>query len=97
MANLSKKKAMLAIARTARIVTSEDGSNAHIEFSYNNGEEVKWVTQEQLVWLLKAQVKELEAVSNCCGAGDIYDGNLDNNEGVCADCGEHCEMEEVSK
>ena len=31
--------------------------------------------------------------SNCCGAGDIYDGNLDNNEGVCADCGEHCEME----
>lgn len=36
-----------------------------------------------------------ELVSNCCGAGDIYDGNLDNNEGVCADCGEHCEMEEV--
>ena len=31
--------------------------------------------------------------SNCCGADDIYDGNLDNNEGVCADCGEHCEME----
>lgn len=49
MANLSEKKAMLAIARTARIVTSEDGSNAHIEFSYDNGEEVKWVTQEQLV------------------------------------------------
>lgn len=36
-----------------------------------------------------------EKYSNCCGAGDIYDGNLDNNEGVCADCGEHCEMEEV--
>lgn len=35
-----------------------------------------------------------EKYSNCCGAGDIYDGNLDNNEGVCADCGEHCEMEE---
>ena len=51
---------MLAIARTARIVASEDGSNAHIEFSYDNGEEVKWVTQEQLVWLLKGQVKELE-------------------------------------
>lgn len=33
--------------------------------------------------------------SNCCGAADIYDGNLDNNEGVCADCGEHCEMEEI--
>ena len=33
--------------------------------------------------------------SNCCGANDIYDGNLDNNEGVCADCGEHCEMEEI--
>ena len=32
--------------------------------------------------------------SNCCGANDIYNGNLDNNEGVCADCGEHCEMEE---
>ena len=31
-----------------------------------------------------------EKYSNCCGAGDIYDGNLDNNEGVCA---EHCEME----
>lgn len=31
--------------------------------------------------------------SNCCGANDIYEGNLDNNEGVCADCGEHCEME----
>lgn len=31
--------------------------------------------------------------SNCCGAGDIHDGNLDNNEGVCAYCGEHCEME----
>ena len=31
--------------------------------------------------------------SNCCGANDIYDGNLGNNEGVCADCGEHCEME----
>lgn len=60
MANLSEKKAMLAIARTARIVASEDGSNAHIEFSYDNGEEVKWVTQEQLVWLLKGQVKELE-------------------------------------
>ena len=36
-----------------------------------------------------------EKYSNCCGAGDIYEGNLDNNEGVCADCGEHCEMEEV--
>lgn len=36
-----------------------------------------------------------ERLSNCCGANDIYDGNLDNNEGVCADCGEHCEMEEV--
>ena len=35
-----------------------------------------------------------ETYSNCCGAGDLYDGNLDNNEGVCADCGEHCEMEE---
>lgn len=34
-----------------------------------------------------------EKYSNCCGAGDIYDGNLDNNEGVCADCGEHCDME----
>ncbi len=34
-----------------------------------------------------------ERYSNCCGAADIYDGNLDNNEGVCADCGEHCEME----
>ena len=34
-----------------------------------------------------------EKYSNCCGAGDVYDGNLDNNEGVCADCGEHCEME----
>ena len=33
--------------------------------------------------------------SNCCGANDIYGGNLDNNEGVCADCGEHCEMEEI--
>ena len=33
--------------------------------------------------------------SNCCGADDIYDDNLDNNEGVGADCGEHCEMEEV--
>ena len=36
-----------------------------------------------------------EKYSNCCGTGDIYDGNLDNNEGVCADCGEHCEMEEA--
>ena len=36
---------------------------------------------------------DFELISNCCGAGDIYDGNLDNNEGVCADCGEHCEME----
>ena len=35
-----------------------------------------------------------EKYSNCCGANDIYDGNLGNNEGVCADCGEHCEMEE---
>ena len=35
-----------------------------------------------------------EKYSNCCGANDIYNGNLDNNEGVCADCGEHCEMEE---
>lgn len=34
-------------------------------------------------------------VSNCCGASDIYDCNLGNNEGVCAYCGEHCEMEEV--
>lgn len=31
--------------------------------------------------------------SNCCGASDIYDGNLDNNGGVCADCGEHCIFE----
>ena len=38
-----------------------------------------------------------EKYSNCCGAGDIYNGNLDNNEGVCADCGEHCEMEEVGE
>lgn len=36
-----------------------------------------------------------ERYSNCCGANDIYNGNLNNNEGVCADCGEHCEMEEV--
>ncbi len=34
-----------------------------------------------------------ETLSNCCGATDLYEGNLDNNEGVCADCGEHCEME----
>ena len=34
-----------------------------------------------------------EKYSNCCGANDIYNGNLNNNEGVCADCGEHCEME----
>ncbi len=34
-----------------------------------------------------------EKYSNCCGASDIYNGNLGNNEGVCADCGEHCEME----
>ena len=40
-------------------------------------------------------MEEIELSSNCCGAGDIYDGNLDNNEGVCADCGEHCEMEEL--
>ena len=38
---------------------------------------------------------DFELVSNCCGASDIYDGNLYNNEGVCADCGEHCEMEGV--
>lgn len=61
MAYLSEKKAMLALARTARIVTDEDGDNAHIEFSYDNGVEVKWVTKEQLVWLLKGQVKELES------------------------------------
>lgn len=36
-----------------------------------------------------------EKSSNCCGANDIYNGNLGNNEGVCADCGEHCEMEEA--
>lgn len=36
-----------------------------------------------------------EKYSNCCGASDIYDGNLGNNEGVCADCGEHCGMEEL--
>jgi len=36
----------------------------------------------------------MTTVSNCCGAGDIYDGNLGNNEGVCSVCGEHCEMEE---
>ena len=58
MANLSEKRAMLAIARTAIIVTNEDGSQAHIQFSYDNGEEVKWVTQEQLVWTLKMQVQE---------------------------------------
>lgn len=36
-----------------------------------------------------------EKCSNCCGANDIYNGNLDNNEGVCTDCGEHCEIEEA--
>ena len=36
---------------------------------------------------------DMSPYSNCCGANDIYDGNLDNNEGVCADCGEHCEFE----
>ena len=61
MANLSEKKAMLVVARTAKIVASEDGSSAHIEFSYDNGDEVKWVNQEQLVWLLKGQIKELES------------------------------------
>ena len=40
------------------------------------------------------KMSDEETHSNCCGAGDIYDGNLDNNEGVCAGCGEHCEMEE---
>ena len=39
-------------------------------------------------------LSDKELYSNCCGANDIYDGNLDNNEGVCADCGEHCEMGE---
>lgn len=33
-----------------------------------------------------------DKLSNCCGASYIYDGNLGNNEGVCADCGEHFEM-----
>lgn len=36
-----------------------------------------------------------EKYSNCCGASDLYEGNLDNNEGICADCGERCEMEGV--
>ena len=43
---------------------------------------------------MDTRIKEFELASNCCGASDIYNGNLDNNEGVCADCGEHCEMEE---
>ena len=42
---------------------------------------------------MDTRIKEFELASNCCGASDIYNGNLDNNEGVCADCGEHCEME----
>ena len=33
-----------------------------------------------------------ELLSNCCGAGDDMDGNLDNNEGICSDCKEPCEM-----
>ena len=36
-----------------------------------------------------------EKYSNCCGAGDIFVCFLVINEGVCADCGEHCEMEAV--
>ena len=26
---------------------------------------------------------DISPYSNCCGANDIYDGNLGNNEGVC--------------
>ena len=46
---------------------------------------------------MDTRIKEFELASNCCGASDIYNGNLDNNEGVCADCCEHCEMEEYEK
>lgn len=40
---------------------------------------------------MDTRIKEFELASNCCGASDIYNGNLDNNEGVCADCGEPLE------
>ena len=53
-------------------------------------------SEEEAIEKAKGILSE-EKYSNCCGAGDIYDGNLDNNEGVCADCGEHCEMEEINE
>lgn len=43
----------------------------------------------------KQMNNELELVSNCCSAGDDMDGNLSNNEGICSDCKEHCEMVEA--
>ena len=52
------------------------------------------VSADELLEAIDLIIKAIEEnMSNCCGANDIYDGNLDNNEGVCADCGEHCEME----
>ena len=50
-------------------------------------------SEDEAIEKAKDILFDKERYSNCCGANDIYDGNLDNNEGVCADCGEHCEME----
>ena len=52
-----------------------------------------WSGNGLCITCARDEVSNTTDASNCCGANDIYDGNLGNNEGVCADCGEHCEME----
>ena len=54
-------------------------------------------SEDEAIEKSKGILFDKEKYSNCCGASDIYDGNLDNNEGVCADCGEQCEMEEANE
>lgn len=69
-----------------------DTSSGLIGIKYVNAD-----SKTEAIEKAKYILSDGEAYSNCCGAGDIYEGNLGNNEGVCADCGEHCEMEEAGE
>lgn len=57
----TETQAILSVVRTAKIVDADDGLSQDIVFSWEDEKgELKWVSQDELVFNLKGKLKELE-------------------------------------
>lgn len=79
----------------SQVTTAENRLLEDLDTHYWGEDDLDTLMSEEIDKWIASHRQQKEKHSNCCGANDLYDGNLNNNAGVCADCGEHCEMEKV--